>query len=174
MGTRELLTEAAKALRLEAQLRLVEPHRYQSILERIIAKRTTLHKDATSALWWWEALREPVAFAQPEDSLAVLRLLVSPAQPVWFVAEADGPKKNGNFWLYESTIEPICAVLQQLPPFEYYVVSKKCDWLICENHHGYLIANGEEMVAALVAAVPNPSIERTVVGKPPTAAHVER
>jgi hypothetical protein len=137
MGTRKLPTETAKSLGLDAQFKLVGPHRYQGVLERIILRRTFLDKSAVSALWWWEALREPVTFFQPTDPLTVLRELVRSDEPVWFVAEANSStKKSGNFWLYESFIEPICAVLQQMPALEYYVVSRKCDWLICENHHG--------------------------------------
>jgi hypothetical protein len=69
---------------------------------------------------------------------------------VWFVAEARSPsKKNGNFWLYESTMETIAPVLQRVQPFEYYVVSKKFEWLVCENHHGQLIASGEPMASRL-------------------------
>lgn len=156
MGTRELLTDAAKSLGLEAQIKLMEPHRYQAILERIIAARTLLHRSATSALWWWEALREPVAFAQPKDPVVTLNSLVPVNVPVWFVAEAKGSKEHGNFWLYESTIEPICAVLRQVHAFEYYVVSKKFDWLICENHHGHLIASGEEMTSKLAVTQQSP------------------
>ena len=150
MSTRELLTEAARSLGLESQLKLVEPHRYQAILERIISSRTKLDKSAVSALWWWEALREPVAFIQPSAPAATLRGLVTPGEAVWFVAQSNSSSKRlGNFWLYESTIEPICALLQEIPPFEYYVVSKKLEWLVCENHHGHLIASGEPMVAKL-------------------------
>lgn len=151
MGTREHITEAAKALGLESRLSLVAPNRYQGILERIIAARTLLHKSATSALWWWEALREPVAFTQPADSVEALKRLVTPNESVWFVVEAGGPKKSGNFWLYESTIEVICAVLREIPACEYYVVSRKLDWLLCENHHDVLIASGAEMVARMEA-----------------------
>jgi len=176
MGTRELLTNAAKSLGLEAQLKLVEPHRYQGILERIISNRTSLDKSATSALWWWESLREPLAFVQPTDALAMLKGLVPASEPVWLVVEAKSSKKLGNFWLYESTIEPICAVLQELPPVEYYIVARKCEWLLCENHHGQLIASGEPMAAKL-AQVPNPSIEGTSTSRLrllAAAPHVKR
>jgi hypothetical protein len=150
MGTRRLLTEAAKSLELESELKLVEPHRYQAILERIISARTKLGRDASSALWWWEALCEPVAHLHPPDPVATLRSLISPNESVWFVAEAKSPsKKLGNFWLYESTVEAVCSVLPEVPPFEYYVVSKKLEWLVCENHHGYVIASGEPVVSRL-------------------------
>ncbi|MDR2212928.1 MAG: hypothetical protein LBE21_04810 [Pseudomonadales bacterium] len=147
---REQITKAAKALGIEDGMKLVAPHRYQAILERIMLNRTTLSKSAVAAAWWWEALREPVAYMNPPlDTLATLKALVNSDEPVWFVVEADSPKKQGNFWLYESTIEPICAVLQALPFVEYYVVARKMQWLICENHHNQLIASGEPMASKL-------------------------
>lgn len=150
MTTRDLLTNASKALGLEQQVRLVEPHRYQGILERIISVRTSLPKSAAKALWWWESLREPVATIQPTAPLQALRLIVPRGEVVWFVIEEiTNAKKQSNFWLYESTVDAICAVLGELPHVEYYVVSKKCDWLICENHHGLLIASGDEMAPRL-------------------------
>jgi hypothetical protein len=149
MGTRELVTEAAKTLCLEAQMKLVEPQRYLGVLERIISSRTKLNKSAVSALWWWESLREPVAFLQPSDALATLRELIDPSEPVWFVVEAGSRKEQGNFWLYEAKVEPICRILNELPPVEYYIVSKKLEWLVCENHHGHLIASGEPMATKL-------------------------
>ncbi|CAM3915748.1 DUF6756 family protein [Roseateles saccharophilus] len=150
MTSRDLLTDASKALGLERQLTLVEPHRYQDILERIISVRTLLPRRATNALWWWESLREPVASFQPNAPLQALHLLIPRDEVVWFVVEElTGSKKHGNFWLYESTVDVIYAALGEMPHVEYYIVSKNCDWLICENHHGLLIASGEEMATKL-------------------------
>lgn len=118
MGTRELLTETAKSLGLNAQFKLVGPHRYQGVLERIILSRTLLDKSATSALWWWEALREPVTHFQPADPLAVLRQLIRPDEPLWFVAEADSStKRSGNFWLYESFIDRSAPCFSRCRPW---------------------------------------------------------
>lgn len=149
MGTRELLTEAAKKIGLETEIKLVEPHRYLAILERIIASRTSLNSAAVSALWWWEALREPVAYTQPSDALCTLKALIDPNESIWFVVEAGSQKERGNFWLYDSKIGPVCAVLQELPLVEYYIVQKKLQWLVCENHHGLVIASGEPMATKL-------------------------
>jgi hypothetical protein len=76
MDTREWISAASKKLALEAELRLVGPHRFQAILERIVAERTTLAKDGTAALWWWEALREPVSYSTPIDPLTLIRRLI--------------------------------------------------------------------------------------------------
>ncbi len=151
MDTREWISAAIKKLALEAELRLVAPHRFQAILERIVAERTTLTKDGVSALWWWEALREPVSYSAPPDALTLIRSLLPSEEQVWFVAE-DGSKKIGNFWLYEGTVAAACSVLQECPAFEYYLVAKKMSWLICENHHGQVIASGEPVSASLSEA----------------------
>jgi hypothetical protein len=150
MNARGWITAAARKLALDAQLKLVEPHRFEAILERIISTRTNLDMTATSALWWWEALREPVAHLEVEDPVSTLGHLVDPNEEIWFVAEADSPsKKLGNYWLYESRIAPVCAVLSECPAFEYYIVSRKMDWLLCENHHSVLIGSGEAMARKL-------------------------
>jgi hypothetical protein len=162
VSTREWITAAAKKLEIETQLRLVEPHRFQSILERIVATRTKLDKAATDALWWWEALLEPVAYRKAEDPLALLQELVDPNEDIWFVAEANSPsKKLGNFWLYEARIVPVCAVLAECPAFEYYILPRKMDWLLCENHHNLLIGSGEAIVRKLLTGMPNPSVKGT-------------
>jgi hypothetical protein len=165
VSTREWVTAAAKKLDLEAQLKLVEPYRFQPILERIIATRTKLDKTAIDALWWWEALQEPVASREAEDPLVFLKEIVDRDEDIWFVVEANSrSKKLGNFWLYESRIDPVCAVLAECPAFEYYILSRRMDWLLCENHHNLLIGSGEVIVRKLLAGMPNPSFKRTPDG----------
>jgi hypothetical protein len=149
MGTRQWITAASKSLSLELNVRLVEPHRFRAILERILAERTNLTSDGISALWWWEALKPPVAHSTPTEPISFIKGLLPADEPVWFVAEEAGEKTVGNFWLYDSTVSAVCAVLQECPAFEYYLVAKKMNWLICENHHGQVIASGEPLAAAL-------------------------
>ena len=149
MGIRDSLTGAAKLLGVQSQFNLVAPHRFQDILEGIISSRTTLGKEATSALWWWESLREPVASVKPLNAVEILKDLFHTNESVWFVAEDRGQKKLGNFWLYDTNVSTVCALLNEMPAFEYYVVAKKFDWLVCENHHGYLIASGEPMATRI-------------------------
>jgi hypothetical protein len=170
---RQLITQTVQKLGLQSSFELVQPHRYRSILERIIASRTLLSKAAITAPWLWEALRPPVAVASPVEPLATLRSLLPAGEHLWFVAEdADShQKREGNFWLFETTTEAICSVLPELPHFEYYIVSKKCEWLVCENHHGLLIASGEPM-ASMVSQLPNPSVKGT--SRKRAAPYVER
>jgi len=152
VNTRTDLTSAAKSLGIAAELHLVEPHRYQGILEQIIAARTNLGPQAIDALWWWESLREPTFHAQPPDPLQTIESCVDVGELVWFIAEERETKLNGRFWLYESNIRTVCSVLKKCPLIEYYVVSRRMDWILCENHHGYVIAGGNSAVGRLRAS----------------------
>ena len=152
MDTRKWITEASKKLGRESELRLVEPHRFQSIIEKIVAERTNLSNDAMNEHWWWEALKQPVTQRVPREPISFIQGLLRPDEPIWFVAEDGGPKKIGNFWLYEGTPSAACAVLRECPHFEYYIVGKKMAWLICENHHGCVFASGEPIATVLSEA----------------------
>jgi len=103
------------------------------------------------ALWWWEALREPVTFRQHADPIGIVEKIMPGDEAVWLVAEAAENKAEGNFWLYEGTVASVCAVLRECPAFEYYVVERAMNWLLCENHHGFLIASGQPATARLAA-----------------------
>jgi hypothetical protein len=151
MRTPDQLTPVAKSLGLDAQFRRVGPHRHAAILQRIIETRTTLGPSAIDALWWWESLRDPWTYVVPPDPIALLQALIPADEPLWFVAETrgGGQKRHGNFWLYESTVAAICAVLRETHAFEYYLVSRTMDWLICENHHDCLCVSGAVMVQRL-------------------------
>ncbi len=132
--------------------RLVGLHQYEAILLKIIAHFTTLGRSGLNALWLWDSFQEP-KFARadcPPMCTAMLRKLVPAEEAIWFVAEDSGrQKEHGNFWLYEGHIDAIAAVLDEAWLFEFYLVSKKFEWLLCENHHDVLIAVGEPMVGKL-------------------------
>jgi hypothetical protein len=40
----------------------------------------------------------------------------------------------------------IAELLGDLYGFEYYIVSKKFEWLLCEDHHGVLIGVGQPVI----------------------------
>lgn len=50
---------------------------------------------------------------------------------------------------YRGTIRAILAVLRDCPAFEYCIVPTQTDWLLCENHHGVLMAIGEPVESRL-------------------------
>ncbi|MDF5737958.1 MAG: hypothetical protein PUQ00_20480 [Nostoc sp. S13] len=54
-------------------------------------------------------------------------------------------KQHGNFWLYEGGIAVIADLIGEIYGFEYYIVSKKLEWLLGEDHNGVLIGVGQSM-----------------------------
>ena len=72
------------------------------------------------------------------------------------VCSRDEQKHCEHFWLYEGKINAIVSVLKECHFLEYYVVSKRMEWIICENHHNILIGCGEKIIQKL--ELENPQI----------------
>jgi uncharacterized protein DUF6756 len=91
----------------------------------------------------WENLKsDRFSLEFPNDNAwKYLHLIIDKNEKVWFVA-CDSNRNPSKYWLFEGFIEPIQQILGALNSFEYYVVSKKYDWFLAENHHGLLIGLG--------------------------------
>ncbi len=96
-------------------------------------------------LWWWNGyLKGPVhSVLLPGWPVDALHKLIPLREKVWFIAEED------KFWLFEGNVESIQKVLAECYSFEYYIVSKKYEWLLCENHHDVLFGVGEFIIEKL-------------------------
>lgn len=151
------ISEAAESLRLMPNdFKPVSLFKYEPILVSILDKFTTLGKRGLSYAWLWEHFKEPSFSFYSEDSwkqlAEIVEPLVAPEETLWFVAEDErGTKQNGNFWLYEGKIKAIVSLLGEMTAFEYYLVPKKLDWLLCENHHAVFYGVGEPIIERLKA-----------------------
>lgn len=147
-GIRGDLVKSAASLGLKREdFRPVAPHRYEPILKAILDKFTTLgYHRGRSALWLWEHYKGATSGFCPDDLLAVLSRALPPGELVWFVTEDSGTRKNGNFWLFEGQTDAILRVLGDTSSFEFYIVSRKLEWLIGENHHNCLSIVGQPMI----------------------------
>lgn len=157
---RQELAEAANRAGIGSdELRLVRSTRYESLLVAIVERFTTLGKPGLQSLWWWESFRPPMLSRHIADADRWLRDLLPDEDRVWFIAE-DWPrtKRHGNYWLYDAKRSRLPDLLAEMFPFEYYVASKKLDWLFAENHHD------------VVFAVGNPAIEKLQRFAPPSSA----
>ncbi len=101
-----------------------------------------------SMMPYWEHLKgDYFNISFPKDNAFVyLDNLIDNSQPVWFLAQ-----DNSKLWIYEGLISSIREVIEECYAFEYYIVSKKYSWLLCENHHGCLIGIGEDLVRKMKA-----------------------
>ena len=116
-------------------------HAWPDILKKIESK--FIVKENTRFDWWWDNLKsDSFALQFPnDDAWKYLHQLIDKNEKVWFIA-CDSSHDPSKYWLFEGFIEPIQQILGQLNAFEYYLVSKKYDWFLAENHHGYLIGLG--------------------------------
>ncbi|MDR1319808.1 MAG: hypothetical protein LBK56_00020 [Gracilibacteraceae bacterium] len=92
--------------------------------------------------WAWQYFREPRISISSLPEIYLLLTEVIDDDKVWFFAEDTFDK----MWVYEAKSKVIPQILGETSHFEYYIASKKFEWIICENHHGYLIASGEKAV----------------------------
>jgi hypothetical protein len=100
------------------------------------------------ATWVWEHLRLPCASRTFEDDRAYERLpLIIPDQSqdlLFFPDTEDDPR-----CAFRGPIDAIVSVLADCPAFEYCIAPIDLGWIICENHHGVLIAVGEPVESRL-------------------------
>ena len=61
---------------------------------------------------------------------------------MWLVA-CDAAHDPSKLWLFQGTVTAIQQLLHEHPAFEYYVVSKKYAWLVCETEHDVLFGLGD-------------------------------
>lgn len=125
---------------------LVSLHKHEAILVSILDSFTTLGKKGLSYGWWWEHFKGERFSIQTTSTLEIIAKLIPSDERAWFVFEDSlRTKKHGDFWLYEGKLAAGLAVIDELYGFEYYIVGKKFDWLLCENHHSVLISVGESI-----------------------------
>lgn len=149
------INEAIKLLQLSSEdFKLVNLYKYEDILVSILKKFTTLGKEGLSFAWLWEHFKEPLFSVRLPDGWKYLQEIIEPItvpeETFWFIAEDEHrTKANGNFWLYEGKIKAIAAVIGEMYGFEYYIVQKKLNWLLCETHHEILIGVGEPIIKGM-------------------------
>ena len=121
-------------------------YEWPEIMKKIETKFVIRRNSNTKFNWWWEDLKgEQVAKAFPEDNgWTYLAQLVDKNEKVWFVG-CNSKNDATKFWLFQGYVEPIQKVLSEMYSFEYYLISRKYEWMLCENHHGVMIGLGSIM-----------------------------
>lgn len=100
-------------------------------------------------IWLWERFKyETHSLQLTVPAHTILHHLVPIDEAVWLMAY-DG----SSFYFYEGLVTAIERIIPELTYImdEYYIVSKKLDWLLCENHHDVLIGTGSFAVQQLFA-----------------------
>lgn len=118
-------------------------HEWPAIMHKIEAAFVLKTSSTTRFNWWWESFKGPQyrLFFDTAWAFDYLTQLVDEQEQIWFVA-CDTDQDPSKFWLFQSTVQAIQRLLQAHCYFEYYLVSKKYLWLLCETDHDVLIGLG--------------------------------
>lgn len=98
--------------------------------------------------WGWNRFSEPkYTSALIENPIKCFTEIIDD-EYIWFLVEDVYDK----IWIYEGKskyiIEQVIPELCQLR--EYYLVSKKYHWIVCEDHHGILHFHGSDVIDRMI------------------------
>lgn len=154
----ELLRFARQSGILAAGFEAVGLHVWPAILRKIEAAFVVKTSANTHFNQWKESLKRPqyricLATAWVGDYLVKL---IDSQEQVWFVA-CDAARDPSKFWLFQGTGQAIQLLLQEHRCFEYYLISKKYTWLLCETDHDVLVGLGDVIPKMQQLEVPGSS-----------------
>ncbi|GGI11637.1 DUF6756 family protein [Gottfriedia solisilvae] len=124
-------------------------HHWENIIQNF--EQTFIKKPhyTSQISWYWQFLKNDgysLHFIN-DDAYKYLHKLIDENEKIFFMVEENSAKPK--FWIYEGNIKMIQKVIEESFAFEYYIFSKKFDWLICENHHGILSGVGEKVIGKM-------------------------
>ena len=95
--------------------------------------------------WWWEDFRqESFSFSKHEWPFQLLNGIIPETKDkVWLMIEDD---QEDFYPIFEVRAEIIRQLIGETDAeFEYYIIDKNKEWLLCENHHSRLIGIGDKL-----------------------------
>jgi hypothetical protein len=128
-------------------------HHWQSIIQKF--EQTFIKKThyTNQIFWYWQFLKSEGYSLQfiNDNAYKHLHKLIDKNERLFFMVEEK--RAIPKFWVYEGNIKGIQKVIDETFAFEYYIFSKKFEWLLCENHHGILIGLGEKIIEKMKLAL---------------------
>jgi len=94
--------------------------------------------------WWWEDFnKESFDFPDYEKPFEhLIEIIPESDKNVWLMVEDD---QEDFYPIYDCHPLIIGKLIGECFGFEYYLIDKNKDWLICENHHNRLIGIGDKL-----------------------------
>lgn len=141
---RSEIQNAIKSLNLsDQQFKEIGLYQWVKIIKMV--EDTFINKKVYNANFqpYWEHLKE-IPFSMHfcnNDAFRFIGNIVDIEEKLWFLVQ-----DANKIWLYEGTVKSIIEIIGECYGFEYYLISKQLSWLLCENHHGYLIGVGNPIV----------------------------
>jgi len=95
--------------------------------------------------WRWNLLKVPYFSFRHPESYKYLTQLASDEERVYFIVE-DRVNGKTKFWIYEGKMMAVQMILQEMYSYhEFYIVSKQYEWILCYNHHDFMVGTGPMM-----------------------------
>lgn len=94
--------------------------------------------------WWWEDFKQlSFSFRETAKPFELLNNIIpETGRNVWFIVE---DVNEPYYPVYDTKPEIIKDIIGECFGFEYYIIDKNKEWLICENHHNKLIGVGDKL-----------------------------
>jgi hypothetical protein len=92
--------------------------------------------------WWWEDFRVPstsVRFPAGNGWRLMPKVAPNPDALVWLIAEED---QLPHYPVFETTPRIATKIIGECYGFEFYLIAKNFEWLLCETHHNNVFAIG--------------------------------
>jgi hypothetical protein len=100
--------------------------------------------------WIWENLKVESAGINLEKHAYLLLDKIIDKDEQLFLLLNETVSEANKFWIYESTVQSIQAVLSEASEIdEVTIVDKKFNWILCINHHNAIVVGGEKMIRKL-------------------------
>lgn len=92
--------------------------------------------------WWWEDFKQEsfnfIEYERPWEQL--IHIIPKEADTVWLMIEDD---QEEYYPIYDCKTAVISDLIGECTAFEYYIMDKNKQWLLCENHSDQLIGVGK-------------------------------
>jgi hypothetical protein len=140
----EINTEISKAIKLlsltEDDIKLIDSKEGESIYKDCL-KHFVKSGDRR---WWWEDFKEPYfIFPKVDQPFNHLNdILPDTTEKVWLMVE---DILEPFYPIYDVKARLIQSIIAECIGFEYYIIAKDKEWLICETHCNELIGIGEKL-----------------------------
>jgi len=143
-STRDQIERAIKDLGISrSALFEVSKFGWNEILCKIIDRFVQKTYYTQGLHWAWERFKgsQDVLHLHKNDGYKYIPDLVDD-EYVWFIVEDN----KGKFWIYEGMPDAIAKVIEAAYYIdEYYIVSKKYEWILCEDHHRIIHGVGDKI-----------------------------
>ncbi|WP_400191062.1 DUF6756 family protein [Hymenobacter sp. B81] len=143
-GFKDDILKVARGLGIPTgQFDAVSIHAWPPIMKRIEASFIMKTDSNTRFNWWWESFKgkRVSIFFENGRAFEQLSQLIEADEVVWFIG-CDTARDPSKYWLFQGAVKAIQQVIGEFYAFEYYVVSKKYDWLLSVTDHDELIGLG--------------------------------